>query len=64
MTGVAVKVTDVPAHTGFALAAMVMLTGTGWFTVIVTVFDVAGFPETQGALEVILHLIASLFTGA
>jgi hypothetical protein len=32
-------------------------------TVIVTVFEVAGFPDGQLALEVKIQVIASVFTG-
>lgn len=56
MVGVAVNVTDVPAQMVVALAAMLRLTGKFGFTVIVTVFDVAGLPVTQGAFEVITHV--------
>jgi hypothetical protein len=51
--GVAVKVTDVPAQTGFALAAIETLAATVGFTVMVTVFDVAGLPVTHPRLDVI-----------
>ena len=61
--GIAVKVTDVPAQTGFAEGETVTLTGSNGFTVIVTVFDVAGFPDGQVALEVSTQVIASLLTG-
>ena len=50
--GVAVQVTEVPAQTGFAEAAIETLTGRIGFTVMVTVFDVAGFPDGQVAFEV------------
>ena len=52
MVGVAVKVTLVPEQIGFAEAVMLTLTGRFGFTVIVTVFEVAGFPVGQVALEV------------
>ena len=55
MAGVAVKVTVVPAHTGFAEAATDTLTGNSGFTVMVTVFEVAGLPVGQVALEVTTH---------
>jgi hypothetical protein len=61
--GVAVNVTDVPEHTGFADAAIETLTGRFGFTVILTVFEVAGFPVGQVALDVRLQIIISLFTG-
>ena len=57
--GVAVNVTEVPAQTGFAEAAIETLTCSIGFTVMVTVFDVAGFPEEHVALEVSWHVIAS-----
>jgi len=52
-TGVAVKVTLVPAHIGFAEATMLTLAGKTGFTVMVIIFEVAGLPLTQGAFEVI-----------
>ncbi len=52
LIGVAVKVTEVPAQTEFAEAATETLTGRIGFTVMVTVFDRAGFPVGQVALEV------------
>ncbi len=63
MVGVAVNVTDVPEHTEFAEAAIETLTGRFGFTVMVTVFDVAGFPVGQVALEVRLQITTSLFVG-
>lgn len=59
--GVAVNITLLPAQTGFEDAAMVMLTGKLGLTVIVTWFEVAGFPVAQGALEVRTQVTASLF---
>ena len=53
LTGVAVKVTDDPVHTGLALAAMLTLTASGAFTVMVIVLLVAGLPMTQVRDEVI-----------
>ena len=53
--GVAVKVTEVPVQTGFAEAATDILTGSNGFTVMVTVFEVAGLPVGQVALEVKTH---------
>ena len=61
--GVVVKVTDVPAQTGFAVAAIDTLTGSNGFTVMVTVLDVAGLPVGQVALEVSTQVTASLLTG-
>ncbi len=63
MVGVAVNVTDVPEHTGFADAAIEILTGRFGFTVMVTVFDVAGFPVGQVALEVRIHWTEFPLTG-
>ena len=57
MTGVAVKVTEVPAQTGFADAAIETLTGRFGFTVMVTVLDVAGLPVAQVAFEVNVQVI-------
>ena len=53
--GVAVKVTEVPAQTGFAETATEILTGSNGFTVMVTVFEVAGLPVGHVALEVKTH---------
>ncbi len=63
LVGVAVNVTDVPEHTGFADAAIETLTGRFGFTVMVTVFDAAGFPVGQVALDVRLQITTSLFVG-
>ena len=63
LAGVAVKVTNVPAHTGFADAAIVTPTASGWFTVIVNVPEVAGFPVTHVAFDVNTQITASLFPG-
>ncbi|KAF5050054.1 hypothetical protein DSECCO2_433520 [anaerobic digester metagenome] len=53
MVGVAVNVTLVPAQmVDPGLAAIETLTGSDEFTVIVTVFDVAGLPVAQEILEV------------
>jgi hypothetical protein len=49
---VAVNVTLVPAHIGFADATMDTLTGRLGLTVIVSVFEVAGLPVGQVAFEV------------
>ena len=61
--GVAVKVTEVPEQTGFADAATDILTGSNGFTVMVTVFDVAGLPVGHVALEVRTQVTASLEIG-
>ena len=63
MVGVAVKVTEVPAQTGLAEAAIEMLTGKFGLTVMVTVLEVAGLPVAQVALEVRTQVTASLFRG-
>ena len=63
LVGVAVKVTEVPAHTGFAEVATDTLTGNSGFTIMVMVFEAAGLPVGQVALEVKTQVIASLFTG-
>ena len=61
--GVAVKATAVPAQTGLADAAIETLTGIIWFTVIVTVFEEAGFPVVQTAFEVRIQFTVLLFVG-
>ncbi len=63
MTGKAVKVTEVPAHTGFSEATMVTETGKFGFTVMQTWFDMAGFPVVQVLLEFRLQVMQSPFTG-
>ena len=63
MTGVGVKVTEVPVQTGFAEAAIVTEAGRFVLTVMVTVFDVAGLPVAQVAVEVITTYTASPLTG-
>ena len=63
LVGVAVNVTDVPEHTGFAEAKIETLTGRFGFTVILMVFDTAGFPIGQVAFEVRLQITISLFVG-
>jgi len=63
LTGVAVNVTDVPAQTGLAPAAIVTLTGSEVLTIIVTEFEVAGLPVAQGSLEVSTQVTTSLFNG-
>ena len=57
------KVTEVPAQTGFAEGAIITLTGRFGLTVIVIVFDVAGLPVAQVALEVSTQVITSPLTG-
>jgi hypothetical protein len=63
LVGVAVYVTDVPEHTGFAEAEIETLTGRFGFTVMVTVFDVAGLPIGQVAFEVRTQETKSLLAG-
>jgi hypothetical protein len=63
LVGVAVKVTDVPSQTGFVSTEIVTLAVRMGFTVIVTVLEVAGFPEIQASLELITTEIASPSTG-
>ena len=57
------KVTEVPAQTGLAEGATDTLTGSSGFTVMVTVFEVAGLPLGQVALEVRTQVIALPFAG-
>ena len=61
--GVAVKVTDVPAQTGLADAAMVTLTGSSGFTVMVTVLELAGLPMVHVSLDVSTQVTALPFEG-
>lgn len=63
MAGVAEKVVKVPAQTGFADDEIDKLTGKLGLTVIDNVFDVAGLPTAQTALEVNRQWIASAFKG-
>ena len=57
MVGVAVNVTFIPAQIVLeGHAEIVTLTGRFGFTVIVMVFDVAGFPVAQVALDVRTHV--------
>ena len=63
MVGVAVKVTEVPAQTGLAEAAIETLTGRLGLTVIFTGTEVAGLAVGQVALEVNMQVIASAFDG-
>ena len=51
------KVTEVPAQTVFAEAAIIKPAGRIGFTVMVIALDVAGEPEVHVSLEVIMHLI-------
>ena len=61
LAGVAVKVTDVPGHMApEGRAAILTLAGRFGLTTMVTVFDVAGFPVTHVAFEVITTETTSL----
>ena len=64
MVGVAVKVTLVPGQMVVELAKTLTLTGRFGFTVIVTVFDVAGFPVAQVAFEVNTQMTVFPFVNA
>ena len=48
----AIKVTEVPAQTGFAEAEIKTLTGINGFTIMLIAFDVAGEPVAQVSFEV------------
>ena len=63
MVGVAEKVTEVPAQTGLLEGVITTLTGRLVPTTIVIVFDVAGLPVAQVALEVKRQVMASVFNG-
>ena len=63
LTGVAVKVTEVPAQTGLALATIVTLAVRIGFTVIVMALEVAGLPDAQAAFDVRLQVIISPVLG-
>ena len=62
-TGVAVYVTKVPVQTGLSDAAIVMLTGAGGSTVIVTVLDVAGLFVVHNAFDVRMQVTTSPLAG-
>jgi hypothetical protein len=64
LVGVAVKVTLVPEQIVLADALILTLTGRFGFTVMVTTFEVPGFPVTQVALEVITQLTVFPFASA
>ena len=64
MTGVAVKVTPVPAQIEFADGVMDMLTGSNGVTVMMIALDKEGVPVAQVALDVSSQVTASLLTGA
>ena len=63
MVGIAEKVTEVPAQTGLLDGEIKTLTGRFGLTTIVTVFDEAGLPVAQVALEVRMQVTASEFNG-
>ena len=63
MVAMAEKVTEVPAQTLVADAEIETLTGRFGLTIIVTVFEMAGLPVAQVALEVNWQVMASAFTG-
>ena len=55
--------TEVPAQTGLAEGVTDTLTGSSGFTLMVTVFEVAGLPLAQMAFEVRTQITASLLIG-
>ena len=63
LAGVAVRVTELASQTGLLSAAIVTLTSNIGFTVMVIIFEVAGFPLAQVSLEVSTTLIISPLTG-
>ena len=63
LVGVAEKVTEVPAQTGLLDGEIKTLTGKLGLTVIVNVFDEAGLPVAQMALEVKRQVMTSAFIG-
>ena len=63
MVGVAEKVTEVPLQTGLLDGEIKTLTGKLALTTIVTVFDEAGLPVAQVALDVKRQVMASEFNG-
>jgi hypothetical protein len=64
LEGVAVKVTEGPAHTGFCEGVTFTLTGSNGLTVMVMAFEVAGLFEMQtNSEEVRTQVTISLFAG-
>jgi hypothetical protein len=61
--GVALNVTDDPGQKGFDDATMVTPAGRIELTIIIIVFDVAGFPVVHCAPEVRMHKTRSPFAG-
>ena len=57
------KVTEVPAQTLLADAAIDTLTGNNGLTVMVMAFEVAGLPDLQVSLEVRSQVITSPVAG-
>ena len=57
------KATEVPAQTLLAEGVAVTDTGSSGFTIIVTAFEMAGFPEAHFALEISWQVTTSPFTG-
>ena len=64
MVGVAVKVTELPAQTGLADAAIDTKTGYEKLTVVLIVLEVAGLPVLQVRLDVRAQLIVFDMPGA
>jgi len=62
-TGVAVKVTGFPEHIGLAEAVILTETGWGVFTVMIIVFELAGFGLGQDALDERMQDMRSPLTG-
>jgi hypothetical protein len=63
LTGLAVKVTEVPAQMApDGEADMLTLAGSNGFTIIVIILDVAGLPVAQVAVDVIITVIWSPLT--
>ena len=54
-----VKVTKVPGQIVLTDGTIEILTGNSGFTVIVTIFEIAGFPVGQTAFDVKVQVIAS-----
>ena len=64
LTGVAVKVTKVPAQMELADSEMDMPADKGGFTIMVTALEVTGDPDKQGvAFEVSTQVMTSLLAG-
>ena len=63
LTGVVLKVTLVPSQTVVAVAPIHTLTGSNGFTVMVSVFEVAGLLVMQEILDVSTQVTASLLAG-